>query len=80
VIWANRSYAILRNELANVGAENPGPKALDVLSLSNPVIEWTKLANGLGVEACRVETVEDFAKALQGGLAARGPFLIEAVL
>jgi acetolactate synthase-1/2/3 large subunit len=79
-IWANRSYAILRNELANVGAENPGPKALDILNLSNPVIEWTRLANGLGVEARRPETVDDFVKAFQVGLAARGPFLIEVVL
>jgi acetolactate synthase I/II/III large subunit len=80
VIWANRSYAILRGELANVGAENPGPKALDMLSLSNPAIDWTSLARGLGVEACRVETIEDFVKAFQGGLAATGPFLIEVVL
>ena len=30
LIWANRSYAILRHELANVGVNNPGPKALDI--------------------------------------------------
>ena len=80
VIWANRAYAILRGELANVGAENPGPRALDMLSLSNPAIDWTSLARGLGVEACRAETLEDFVKAFQGGLAAKGPFLIEVVL
>ena len=26
LIWSNHSYAILRNELAGVGAQNPGPK------------------------------------------------------
>jgi acetolactate synthase I/II/III large subunit len=26
LIWANRAYAILRHELANLGADNPGAK------------------------------------------------------
>jgi acetolactate synthase I/II/III large subunit len=38
------------------------------------------LSNGLGVEGRRAGTVEDFVKARQGGVAAKGPFLIEAVL
>ncbi|MBU2090116.1 MAG: acetolactate synthase large subunit, partial [Alphaproteobacteria bacterium] len=58
LIFSNRSYAILRGELANVGALNPGPKALDMLSLANPDINWVSLARGLGLEATRVETAE----------------------
>jgi len=30
LLFSNRSYAILRGELANVGAGNPGRKALDI--------------------------------------------------
>jgi acetolactate synthase-1/2/3 large subunit len=54
LIWANRAYAILRRELANVGANNPGPKALEMLSLRNPDLDWVSLAKGMGVEARRV--------------------------
>jgi acetolactate synthase-1/2/3 large subunit len=80
VVWANRSYAILRHELTNVGAKNPGRKALDMLSLDNPTLDWVSLAKGMGVEAVRVETIDAFAKAFRGGCNQRGPFLIEVVI
>ncbi|MGL4240641.1 MAG: acetolactate synthase large subunit [Beijerinckiaceae bacterium] len=80
VIWANRSYAILRGELTNVGALNPGRKALDMLSLEDPALDWVKLAGGMGVPARRAETVDDFVAAFRAGLAENGPFLIEAVV
>jgi acetolactate synthase-1/2/3 large subunit len=80
LIWANRAYAILRHELANVGANNPGPKALDMLSLGNPDLDWVSLAKGMGVSGRRVETVDELVRAFRAGVAARGPFLIEVVL
>jgi acetolactate synthase-1/2/3 large subunit len=80
IIWANHSYAILRHELTNVGARNPGRKALDMLSLGNPDLDWVSMAKGMGVEGVRVATIEDFAKALRGGIARRGPFLIEVAM
>jgi acetolactate synthase-1/2/3 large subunit len=79
-IWSNRSYAILRNELTAVGVQQPGQSAIDMLSLDRPAIDWVRLAQGLGVDARRVETVEDFSRIFQAGLAADGPFLIEVVL
>jgi acetolactate synthase I/II/III large subunit len=80
VIWANRSYAILRGELANVGARNPGRKALDMLSLDNPALDWVSLAKGLGVEGKRVTTIDSFADAFRAALTMRGPFLIEVAI
>ena len=80
VIWANRSYRILRNELANVGAENPGRKAHDMLSLDNPAIDWVSLARGMGVDGRRVTTTDDFISAMKAGIAYAGPCLIEVVL
>jgi acetolactate synthase I/II/III large subunit len=59
LIWANRAYAILRHELANVGVNDPDPKALDMVSLGNPDLDWVSLANGMGVEAKRVDTVDE---------------------
>lgn len=79
VIWSNRSYEILRGELMNVGA-NPGRKAIDMLSLDHPALNWVKLSEGMGVPAVACETTEAFMKALRRGLAERGPFLIEAVI
>lgn len=80
IIWSNRSYAILKGELMNVGAENPGRKALDMLSLGNPDLDWVAMARGMGVPGQRVESMAAFVKAFRAGLAARGPYLIEAVL
>lgn len=79
-IWANRSYAILKGELANVGAQNPGRKAHDMLSLGDPHLDWVKLAAGMGVEATRVEDAESFADAFAAANRRKGPFLIEVVI
>jgi acetolactate synthase-1/2/3 large subunit len=79
LIWANRSYAILKAELANVGA-NPGRKALDMLTLDGPAIDWVSLAKGFGVEARRVEDLDSFLAAFRAGITRRGPFLIEVTL
>ena len=80
VIFANRSYAILNIELARVGAGNPGPKALSMLDLHNPELDWVQLAGGMGVEATRAETAEEFASQFADAMQHRGPRLIEVML
>jgi acetolactate synthase-1/2/3 large subunit len=80
VIFNNRSYAILNLELHRVGAESPGPKALDMLDLTRPDLDFVSLARGMGVEAARAETAEEFTGQLERGLASPGPYLVEAVL
>lgn len=80
LIWANHTYAILRGELANVGAKNPGRKALDMLSLGNPNLDWVSLAKGLGVEGRRVETIDELVAAFRAGVKTQGPYLIEVAL
>ncbi|MBK0326914.1 acetolactate synthase large subunit [Rhodobacteraceae bacterium F11138] len=80
VIFSNRSYEILRGELTNVGVQNPGPRAVDMLSLNRPDLGWVSMAQGLGVEATRVEDCAALAHALRAGLSSQGPYLIEAVM
>jgi acetolactate synthase-1/2/3 large subunit len=80
LIMNNRSYAILRGELANVGAQNVGPKAIAMLSLDRPDIDWMALARSMGVEAFRATTIGELNRALQACLASRGPKLIDVVL
>ena len=80
VIYANRSYAILNIELGRVGAVSSGPVALSMLDLRNPEMNWTRIAEGLGVEASRATTCEEFASQYASALAQRGPRLIEAMI
>ncbi len=80
LIWANRAYAILRSELTGVGARNPGRKALDMLSLDNPALDWVSLARGMGVEGVRAASIEELIDAFRAGLKKSGPFVIEVVL
>jgi acetolactate synthase-1/2/3 large subunit len=80
VIFANGSYAILNIELARVGAGEPGPRAISMLDLHNPELDWVKLASGMGVEASRATTVEEFVAQFASAMKQRGPRLIEVVL
>jgi acetolactate synthase-1/2/3 large subunit len=80
VIFANRKYAILQVELLRVGAGNPGRKAMDMLSLDRPDLDWVQLAGGMGVPASRATTADEFNTELARALATPGPNLIEVVL
>jgi acetolactate synthase-1/2/3 large subunit len=79
VIVNNGSYAVLNMELARVGA-TPGPKALEMLDLSEPALDFVALARGMGVPASRVTTAEDLSAALAASFAEPGPRLIEAMV
>ena len=79
IIFANRKYAILLHELANVGA-NPGPTALNMLNLSNPDLEWVKLAEGMGVAGAQANNMEQLNELLAGSLNRSGPFVIELLI
>ncbi len=80
VIWANRSYQILKGELANVGAGNPGRKALDMLDIGRPDMNFVDMARGMGVDGVRAEDCEGLVRALAHANSQHGPYLIEAIL
>src|SRR5947209_3280509 len=80
VLFSNRTYQILKGELANVGAGNPGRKALDMLDLGRPDIDWVGVARGLGVPGARVTNMEEFNRRFADAVASPGPFLVEVVL
>ena len=79
VLFNNRSYAILNMELQRVGAQ-PGPKALDMLDLSRPDLDFCSLARGMGVDATCATDAEDLTAALERAIAEPGPHLIEAMV
>ncbi|MGA7989578.1 MAG: acetolactate synthase large subunit [Candidatus Dormiibacterota bacterium] len=80
VIFSNRRYAILRMELARVGATASGERAMRMLDIAPPEIDFVAIANGFGVPASRPDTAEGFAAALERAFAEPGPHLIEAVV
>ncbi len=80
LVFANHSYKILRGELTNVGVQNPGPRAVDMLSLTRPKLDWVSMARGMGVDGVRVDDCAGLAKAFEAGLATEGPYLIEIEL
>jgi acetolactate synthase-1/2/3 large subunit len=79
VLLNNRKYAILINEYRAVGAL-PGPTAMRMLDLAEPPLDWVRLAQGMGVEAARAETMEDCAAMMQASFGRDGPFLIELMV
>ena len=77
IVFANRIYQILRGEFDGVGAGEPGQRAMDMLKLDRPTIDFVALAKGMGVPGRAVSNVDDFNKALAEGIAEKGPRLIE---
>ncbi len=80
LIFANRSYQILRGELSGVGAGTPGRKANDMLTIDRPDLDWVGLARGMGVEASRAQDLDALAGQFRRALACEGPYLLEVVL
>ncbi|MBZ9603081.1 acetolactate synthase large subunit [Phyllobacterium chamaecytisi] len=80
VLFNNKAYACLRQELANVGAQNVGRKALDMLDLSRPDIDFVGLARAMGVPGAKVTTMEQFNVEVARGLRTSGPYLVEVMI
>lgn len=79
IVFANRGYQILRDELSNVGVERYGQNAQAMFDVDNPTLDWVALAKGHGVPGTRAEDMDSFVHALTAGLSDSGPSLIEVV-
>jgi len=80
LIFANRTYEILKGEFKNVGAGVAGKKALDMLEIGRPDLDWIALAKGHGVNASRAQNLDELAWQLGGAMRESGPHLIEVVI
>jgi len=80
VVFANRSYAVLKREFSYLGVGDPGRRALDMFEIGRPNLDWVHLAKGMGVPGTRVNSLDEFAKALRDGFASERPALIEVPL
>jgi len=77
VVFANRSYAVLKREFSYLGIGEPGPCASSLFEIDRPDLNWVLLAKGTGVPGIRASSLEEFGKELQEGLRGTGPRLIE---
>jgi acetolactate synthase-1/2/3 large subunit len=80
IIFANNSYAILKTEYSNMGAGTPGERALSMIDIDRPRIDWLAMAKSMGVPAVAVESADDFCRALADSAREPGPRLIEVRL
>lgn len=80
VVFANRKYAILYNELAALGVASPGHNARRMLDIDAPAFDWVAMGKASGVDAVRVDNLPAFIDVFRAALLRRGPFLIEAWL
>lgn len=80
LLFNNRSYEILKTEFKAMGAGDPGQKALDMLEIGRPDIDWVSLSRGQGVPAVRVETLDALARELRAALGEHGPRLIDVII
>jgi acetolactate synthase-1/2/3 large subunit len=80
VIFNNRKYSILELEFGRTGARGgkPGPKAASTLRIDGPDLDFVALAQGMGVQAGRATTAEEFNALFAEAMAAKGPRLIDA--
>ena len=76
VVFANRVYKILYGELRTGGA-TPGRASDTFFDIGRPDLDWVRMAEGMGMEAASVETLEGFADTFRAACGRRGPFLIE---
>ncbi|WP_315837722.1 acetolactate synthase large subunit [Bradyrhizobium prioriisuperbiae] len=77
IVFANRTYQILKGEFAGVEAGEPGQRALDMLNIDRPALDFVLLAKGMGVAGRSVSNVDDFNAALSEANAQKGPRVIE---
>jgi acetolactate synthase-1/2/3 large subunit len=78
IVLNNRSYAVLNMELNRVGADPPGPRARQMLSLEEPDLDFVALAEGFGVPAWRARTADELVEQLGRAFATPGPSVVEA--
>jgi acetolactate synthase I/II/III large subunit len=80
LLCSNRSYRILQFELHRAGHREAGAAARALTELAPPVLDWVKLAEGMGVPAVRVESADALVRELEIAFAEPGPHLLELVL
>ena len=80
VVFSNRQYGILMRSVGMYGIQGLAKGVPDLFDLSNPDLDWAKLAEGMGVEGHTCKTADEFNRLFADCIGRKGPQLIKAVL
>ena len=80
IIFANHSYQILKVEFGNMGFGTPGPRAMGLIDIDRPRIDWVAMGKSMGCPAVRVDNAGDFYQEMADSAKESGPRLIEVCL
>jgi benzoylformate decarboxylase len=82
VIVSNREYRVLKHNLDEYRRrfDAPSERPYPHMDLSDPVLGFVDMARGMGVPGRLVSEAEDLERAVQEGLAAGGPYLLDVVV
>lgn len=80
VIFSNRTYGILIRSIGMYDISGLRNSVPDLFDLSNPDINWAKMAESMGVEGHICDTAESFNKVFEDCMSRPGPHLIEAIV
>lgn len=77
LICSNRGYNIIRVEMARAGITSMGPGAKALTDIKDPDLNWSKIAEGMGVPAVAVDSVESLRTGIARIMSEKGPGLID---
>lgn len=80
VICNNRSYRILKLNLLQYLGETAAGRRFVAMDLTNPDLDFARIAASLGVQGERVEHPDQLGPALRHAFAADGPALVDVVI
>lgn len=80
VIYATAAYRILKINLLNEPGEAHSGREFMAMDLTDPTLDFAKMAESMGVRGQRVERSDDLAGALKDAIAHPGPSLVEVVV
>ena len=80
VMLNNASYRILKLNLVEYLGADSRERDFVALDLTDPPLRFDKLAEAMGVQACRVERPEELLPSLREAIAYPGPSLVDVVM
>ncbi len=80
LVFANRRYRILDVEMKRTGATGFGQLASNMIDIGRPDLDFVRLAESMGVPACRARTAGELGAQFSEAVRHRGPMVIEAVM
>ena len=80
IVFSNQVYGILKVELTRAGVSHPGDKASSVTRIGDPSLDFVAIAKGMGINALRATTAEEFNRQFSDAMNRPGPHLIDVPL